>query len=131
MDTKGQTVKTVMHEETIRFIKKLYRAHGDMNTVHFRPSEVEPLARSMGFKRHGPQLTGAEWIASLLADAGKMPKMRASILNPDSRFLTFKNGLPVPMRSSAEYVAPVLNELLANGGAALKSIIKHANPDAK
>jgi len=131
MDTKAQTRETVMHEETIRLLKKLHSAHGDMNTVHFRPSEIESLALNMGFKRHMPQLTGAEWFASLLADAGKMPKMRASILDPDSRFLTFKNGMPVPMRSSAEYVAPILNELLANGGTALKSTIKHANPDTK
>ena len=122
-DTTILRTEEPLHETTIRVAKKLLRSWGDMNSVEFRPVEISGLANDLGYRTSMVQLDGAEWLAAILADLGVMPKQRASVFDPNSRFLNFRDGLPVPQRPAPEYVAPLLNGLLAEEAKRLKAIL--------
>lgn len=121
--TAGGHTTGKLHETTNKVANKILRSWGDMDSVVFRESEIDQLAADLGYRKSMTQLDGSEWLASILADLGVMPKQKASIFDDNSRFLTFRDGLPVPQLRATQYVAILLNDLLANGGTKLRAIL--------
>lgn len=113
-----------LHEITQKVGRKILRAWGAMDSVVFRAEEIESLAADLGYRSSMSQLNGSEWLAAILSDLGAMPSQRSSIMDPNSAALKFRDGLPVPQRPGASYVASALNELLANGGSKLEGLLK-------
>jgi hypothetical protein len=82
--------------------------------IEVRQSEVAALCYDLGYRSsYWPHGDGLHWLASMLATVGKGVPMRQSIMDQNSGPLTYRSGFLVPMRTSAEYIAPLLNALVA------------------